>query len=294
MENDRPVLLLTGATGFIGRRLAADLADAWTVVGASRSPEGPGGAVLDLAEPASIARVFDVARPAVVVHCGAVADPDEAERDPGRARKLNVDATRALARLCGGARARLVFFSTDLVFDGEKGRYDEDDAPNPLSAYGRFKLEAEEAALTLCPGAVALRVSSCYGRPLGGRTCFVDHLRASLAEGKPVPGFTDQWRTSTAADQLPEVVRRVLADPDLEGVFHWGGADRATRFETAVAFCRALGYDETLVHPARAADKRFLAPRPRDASLDSARLAAALGLAPLGLKEGLGALKGAW
>lgn len=294
MTDDHPTLLLTGATGFIGRRLAADLADAWAVVGASRAPEGPGAAVLDLADPASIARVFDTVRPAVVVHCGAVADPDEAERDPGRARKLNVDATRALARLCGGARSRLVFFSTDLVFDGEKGWYDEDDAPKPLSCYGRLKLEAEEAARSLCPGAVVLRVSSCYGRPLGGRTCFVDHLRASLAAGKPVPGFTDQWRTSTAADQLPEVLRRALRDPDLEGVFHWGGADRATRYETALAFCRAQGFDETLVHPSRAADRRFPAARPRDASLNSARLAAAIGLAPLGLRDGFAALKEAW
>lgn len=294
MNDARPVLLLTGATGFIGRRLSQGLSGAWRVVGASRTAGGPDTAVLDLADPASVARVFDAVRPDAVVHAGAVADPDEAQRDPERARKVNVDATRALARLCAGARGRLVHFSTDLVFDGEKGWYDEEDAPNPLSAYGKGKLESEEAALTLCPGAVVLRVSSCYGRPLGGRTCFVDHMRASLAAGKPVAGFVDQWRTSTDADQLPEVVRRALADPDLEGVFHWGGADRATRYEAALAFCRAMGFDEALVHPARAADKRFLAPRPRDASLDSGRLAASLGLAPTPLKEGFAALKGLW
>jgi dTDP-4-dehydrorhamnose reductase len=129
---------------------------------------------------------------------------------------------------------------------------------------------------------------------LGDRTCFVDHLQASLAAGRAVPGFTDQWRTSTAADQIPEVVRRILADPKLGGVFHWGGADRTTRYETALAFCRVMGFDERLVHPARAADKQFLAPRPRDTSLNSSRLAAALGLAPVGLQQGFAALKGAW
>jgi dTDP-4-dehydrorhamnose reductase len=227
MAPDTPVLLLTGASGFLGRRIQEGLSGAWRVVGASRGASGPGTAVLDLGDPASIARVFDTVRPAAVVHCGAVADPDEAERDPGRARVINVDATRALARLCGGAGSRLIHLSTDLVFDGEKGNYDEDDAPNPISVYGRTKLAAEEAALTLAPGAVALRVSSCYGRPLGGRTCFVDHLRASLSAGKPIGGFVDQWRSSTAADGLPELISRCLQDPDLEGVFHWGGADRA-------------------------------------------------------------------
>lgn len=291
---DTPTLLLTGAGGFLGRRLLLGLAGSWKVISASRTASGPDAVALDLADPVSVARVFDAVRPAVVVHAGAVADPDEAERDPGRARKVNVDAVRALARLCGGAGTRLVHLSTDLVFDGEKGWYGEDDAPNPLSVYGKGKLESEEAALTLCPRALILRVSSCYGRPLGGRTCFVDQLRAGLAAGRPVAGFVDQWRTSTAADQLPEVIGRALADPDLEGVFHWGGADRATRYETALAFCRALGYAETLVHPARAADKRFLAPRPRDVSLDSSRLAAALGLAPVGLAEGFAALRGCW
>lgn len=289
-----PVLMLTGATGFLGRRLLLGLAGAWRVVAASRSAEGPDAVTLDLVDLDSVARAFRGIRPAAVVHAGAIADPDACEREPELARQINVEAVKVLAALCAKAKARLVHFSTDLVFDGEKGRYREGDAAQPLSAYGSGKLESEDAALRFCPGSVVLRVSNCYGRPLGARTCFVDHLHANLTAGRPVPGFTDQWRTSTAADQLPEVVRRLLADPDLAGVFHWGGADRTTRYETALAFCRVMGYDERLVHPARAADKRFLAPRPRDASLDSSRLAAALGLAPVGLQKGFAALKGSW
>ncbi|SRR5712692_4476440 len=289
-----PVLMLTGATGFLGRRLLPGLAGPWRVIAASRSAEGPDACALDLAEPNSLARAFDAVRPAAVVHAGAVADPDECEREPELARRVNVEAVKVLAGLCARARIRLVHFSTDLVFDGKKGWYGEDDTTRPLSAYGRGKLESEEATLALCPGSVVLRLSNCYGCPLGARTCFVDHLQASLAAGCAVPGFTDQWRTSTAADQLPEVLRRLLADADLGGVFHWGGADRTTRYETALAFCRVMGYDERLVHPARAADKRFLATRPRDTSLDSSRLAAALGMAPVGLQKGFAALKGAW
>ena len=289
-----PVLMLTGATGFLGRRLLPGLAEAWRVVAASRYAEGPDAIVLDLSEPKSLVRTFYAVHPSVVVNAGAVADPDECERDPGLARRVNVEAVKILAGLCAKTKARLLHFSTDLVFDGENSWYGEDDAPRPLSDYGRGKLESEEAALAVGPGSVVLRVSNCYGRPLGARTCFVDHLQASLAAGRAVPGFTDQWRTSTAADQLPEVVRRLLAEPDLGGVFHWGGADRTTRYESALAFCRVLGYDEHLIHPARAADKRFLAPRPRDTSLDSSRLAAALGLTPVGLQEGFTVLKGAW
>jgi dTDP-4-dehydrorhamnose reductase len=289
-----PALMLIGATGFLGRRLQLGLAGTWRVVAACREAKGEDSVALDLAQPDSLARAFDAILPVAVINAGAIADPDECERRPELAQRINVEAVKVLASLCARAKACLVHFSSDLVFDGEKGRYSEDDTARPLSVYGRGKLESEETALGLCPRSVVLRVTNCYGRPLGGRTSYVDQLRASLAAGRSVPGFTDQWRSPTAADQLPEVVRRILAVPDLRGVFHWGGADRATRYEAALIFCRVMGYDERLIHPARAAVERFLAARPRDTSLDSSRLATVLGLAPVGFQEGFTALKPAW
>lgn len=288
-----PNLLLTGATGFLGLRLAPGLAGPWRVVGASRTASGPDSAALDLADPDSIKRAFDAVRPAAVVHCGAIASPDACERDPDMARRVNAEGTKVLADLCGRAGARLIAISTDLVFDGEKGRYDEDDAPNPLSTYGRVKLEAEEAALSRAPGAAVVRICAAYGRLLGGRPCFTDELLASLSRGEPVSAFVDQWRTPTAADFLPEVLLRLLAEPERTGVFHWGGAERATRFESAVALARAFGHDETLVRPSRMNDRRTPARRPRDSSLDSSRLSTALGIAPTTMAEGFAAMKAA-
>lgn len=286
-----PTLLLTGASGFLGLRLAPRLETFWRVVRASRTAEGEGSVRLDLEDADGLRRVFETVRPAAVVHAGAMALPDECERDPVRARRVNLEATRELAGLCAGVKARLVHFSTDLVFDGEKGWYDEEDEPGPLNVYARTKLDSEEAVLSSAPGAVVLRVASAYGRPLGRRRCFVDELLTALAAGEPVSAFVDQWRSSTAGDQLPEVVLRALADPGLSGVFHWGGAERATRHETALALCRAFGFDTELVRPSRMADKRFTAARPRDTSLDSSRLGAALGLAPWTLAEGFARLK---
>lgn len=289
-----PALLLTGATGYVGRRLAPALGGAWRVFRASRTAAGEGALDLDLADPDSIRRAFDAAAPRVVVHAGADSDPDSCERDPERARRVNVDAVKTLAMLCGASGARLIHFSTDLVFDGERGWYAEDDAPAPRGEYARGKHASEEAALSRAPGAVVLRISTAYGRPMGGRPGFIDSLRARLSAGEPVSAFTDQWRTSTAADQLPEVLGRLLADADLAGVYHWGGAERATRFDAAAVFARVMGFDEKLIRPARAVDAAFASPRPRDTSLDSSRLAAAIGIAPLTYEAGFKALRGAW
>jgi dTDP-4-dehydrorhamnose reductase len=288
---EKPILLLTGATGFIGRRLSIGLEHRWRIVNAVRKASQPNDVLVDLMDPTSLLEAFDKVRPAAVVHAAAIANPDACEREPGLARRVNVEAVSTLAILCAEAKARLVHFSTDLVFDGQAGRYSEDDIPRPLSVYGRTKLESEHAVLALCPGSVVLRVSNCYGRPMGGRACFVDELQAALAAGRTMPAFTDQWRTSTAADQLPEVIAHLLRDPSLQAVFHWGGADRVTRYEAALIYCRVMGYDARLIVRTRAADKSFFAPRPRDTSLDSSRLASALSLHPTGLWEGFSGLK---
>src|SRR5512140_1712489 len=126
-----PKLLLTGPTGYLGRRLAPALAASWSVVPASRTAAGPGAFRLDLEDAGSIRRVFEEVRPSAVVHAGAMALPDECEREPARARSVNLDASALLAGLCARAGARLVYFSTDLVFDGEKGRYSEEDEARP-------------------------------------------------------------------------------------------------------------------------------------------------------------------
>ena len=283
--------MLTGATGFIGARLRLGLAHDWRLIATGRHAGDPGTVAIDLTNPSSLGRVIDAVAPATVVHTAAIADPDLCEREPELAARVNVEAVKTLAGLCSKAKVRLLHFSTDLVFDGAKAWYGEDDAIRPLSTYGRTKAHSEEAVLSLCPGSVVLRVSNCYGRRLGAKTCFLDHLQASLAAGQQVPGFIDQWRTPTAGDQLPEVVHSLLMRPDIRGVFHWGGADRATRYQAAQTFCRVMGYDARLVRPTRTAERSFLAPRPRDTSLDSSRLAAVLGLKPLGLEDGYRAVR---
>ena len=285
-------LLLTGASGYLGQRLKAQLRRKWQLVVGGRRAEGEAAVLLDLANPQSLRHAFDAVRPAAVVHAGGIADVDECERRPDLAEQVNVRAVEVLAALCAGARARFVHFSTDYVFDGEKGRYAEDDEARPMSVYGRGKLQSERLALAACPGCAILRVSNCYGRPLIGRTAYIDHLRARLAAGQPVASFIDQWRSPTAADQLPEVVDRVLSDPALSGVFHWGGADRVSRYEMNLIFCRATGFDERLIVRATAAQHGFLAPRPSDTSLDSSRLAEALRIRPWTIEQGFSAMQG--
>src|SRR5262245_13264360 len=172
----KPRLLVTGTTGHLGSYLMRELegrqidVTAWghtrtATVGSARVVN------VDLTDPAGVAKAFRDARPTVVIHAAAMANAGECAKDPARAVAVNVRGTEILARCCDSARARLVYFSTDLVFDGNCGGYSEGDPASPTSVYGRTKLHGERAVLAFSGNAV-VRVSWMFGPPLNGRKNF--------------------------------------------------------------------------------------------------------------------------
>jgi dTDP-4-dehydrorhamnose reductase len=267
--------LVTGASGYLGGYLVRHLRGTGApLVAWSGSQQGEVLGVplrpVDLAEPDAIAAAWADAQPDVVLHAAAWARLGDCYRDPALARRINTDASAVLADLAERSGARLVLVSTDLVFDGERGNYREEDAPAPLSVYGRTKAAAEEAVLARLRSA-AVRVSLLFGpEATGRRPSFFDKQVEALRGGQPVRLFADEWRTPvsllTAARALVEV-----AGSDVTGLLHVGGPERMTRLEMGQRLAAFLGISgDNLVASKRARDPAP-EPRPRDTSLDSAR-----------------------
>jgi dTDP-4-dehydrorhamnose reductase len=211
---------------------------------------------------------FREAQPDAAIHAAAMAAVSDCTRDLARAAAVNTGATGELAELCAAAGARLVFVSTDLVFDGERAPYREADEPAPLSVYGRTKAAAERAVLK-SPGHAVVRVSLLFGPSINGRANFFDKQIEALRGGQPVCLFHDEWRTplglATAAKALV-----AIADSNVGGIVHLGGPERMSRVEMGVRLARFLGIRAAGIEPA----SRQTAggePRPRDVSLDSTR-----------------------
>ncbi len=144
--------LVTGASGNLGGYFLRELAGtAEPVVAWSGARTGELFGVplrpVALTDRAAVAEAFGEARPDVILHSAALSSMAECLREPERAQAVNAGGTALLAELAAEAQARLLLVSTDLVFDGEKGDYREDDPPAPLSVYGRTKQAAERAAL---------------------------------------------------------------------------------------------------------------------------------------------------
>ncbi|MBI4575667.1 MAG: SDR family oxidoreductase [Planctomycetes bacterium] len=270
-------VFVVGASGLVGGRCLRSLAAAGHEVGGTcHARPGSGLVPLELADAAAVRRAVREARPEVVLLAAAMTQVDRCEDEPGRARALNVEGPRAVAQTCAEVGARLVYFSTEYVFDGLSGPYGEHATPRPLCVYGRTKLEGEEAVREALPGAhLIARTTVVYGWDPEGMN-FAMQLLRRLGEGLPMQVPSDQVSTPTYADDLGEVVRSLI-ERGSTGTYHTVGPDRLDRASFARRLARGLALDPDLVRPVATAVLAQRARRPLAAGLITERLGAELG-----------------
>ena len=219
--------LVTGAGGQVGRTLR------------DRAPEGTrvlaySSAQLDVTDRAAVRDTLLRDRPAVVIHAAAYTAVDAAEGEVARAEAVNVQGTTHVAEAAKAAGARLIYLSTDFVFDGLIGRpYLPTDPTNPLGVYGRTKRDGErEAQRILGDKTLVMRTAWVYSRH---GTNFVRTMLALMGQRPEVGVVADQVGTPTWACSLADAVWVAASRPDLHGVLHWTDAGVASWYDFAVA-----------------------------------------------------------
>jgi dTDP-4-dehydrorhamnose reductase len=157
-------LLVTGANGLLGNRIVALAKNRYTVIPTHRTkPLISNSLKLDITNAAEASNLFGKLKPDAVVHTASETNVDRCETEREHAWKVNVEGTGNVAEACKKVHAKLVYISTDYVFDGEKGLYDEEDEPNPVNYYGLTKLEGEKQVTEQCKNYAILRASVLYG-----------------------------------------------------------------------------------------------------------------------------------
>lgn len=267
-------VLVTGAGGRLGAALGRRFAAAGDhVTRAARSD-------IDLTDPARVRAGVADARPEAIVNCAAYNDVDGAEDDVRTALAVNALGVRTLAAAARAARAVLVHYGTDFVFDGAAGRpYTEDDAPNPLSVYAASKLLGEWFARG--GSHYVLRVESLFGaigepgRSGPTRRGTLDRMADALLAGRPVRAFADRTVSPTYVEDAAAATRALLNAAPPPGLYHCAGSGHATWLSVARALARGLDAPERLVQRAHQGDLRLRAARPAYSALSNAKLAAA-------------------
>jgi dTDP-4-dehydrorhamnose reductase len=289
---------VTGANGLLGGEAVALLAGRHEVLALSLGPcrLEPGRyawADADLGDGRSVEAALRAFRAEAVLHAGAMTDVDACERDAGAAWRVNVGGTEQVARACRALGARLAAVSTDYVFDGESGPYDEDAVPNPRGVYARTKRAGEEAALILVPDCAVARVAVVYGGREGAKSTFATQIVEKLSRGDPVKAFSDQLVSPTLARNGAEMVAELLLETSYRGVLHASGATVLDRVDFARRVARRFGLAGEIV-PVRTADVRLAAPRPLRGGLVVARAARLLRTKPLPIDEALDRFHAEW
>lgn len=252
-------LLVTGASGFLGRALVA-CAEGRDVVGLTSST--------DVRDAGAVAEAFAAAAPAVVIHTAYRQHGEEAMA-------VNAGGAANVARAARAAGARLVHLSSDVVFGGDGDRLlREDDAVGPVTDYGATKAAAERRVAEADPGALLVRTSLILGGP-GHEPSPHEALALAAARGeRDVAFFTDEIRSPIQVGDLARALLN-LAESGARGPLHLGGPDAVSRLELARLVVGAAGLDAGALRGRPAPPDR-----PRFCPLDSSRALALLRVAP--------------
>jgi dTDP-4-dehydrorhamnose reductase len=254
------VAWITGAGGLLGSHFVKGAPSTWSARALTRVD-------LELTDFKAVEDLFKRERPQLVIHCAALSKTPDCEANPDLAWKTNVEVTRVLCELA--ADIPLFFFSTDLVFDGRKGNYNENDAPNPLTVYGRTKVAAEQILLAN-PKHTVIRTSLNAGRTPSGESSFDEQLRAAWLRGETTRVFADEFRSPTTADVTARAVWE-LAALNVCGLFHVAGSQRLSRVGIARLIAAHSGHAHARIEPSSIRD--YAGPRRSpDTSLDCTKV----------------------
>lgn len=234
-------IFIAGASGLVGSNCLKHFREqGWEVVGSYFSYEVPGTVYYNTLEPGD-ERNFDIQafQPDVIVHCGAMTHVDNCELQPDDSYRQTVQSTKNLVAMAKDCNARFVYMSTDYVFDGTDGPYVEEDKVNPISVYGRHKLEAEQYTLNEIPGTLVLRVTNIYGHEARGKNFVARIVQQCKDKQKLTLKLPyDQYACPTNAWDIARSMFLLLRDGKT-GIYHIGGTDYCNRVQLAL---RVLQY----------------------------------------------------
>lgn len=283
-------VLVTGASGLLGSNAILDLMDRnHQVVGVYHhhavSESGIRCLQADLSQPDQAEALLVQEHPDWVIHCAAAANVDACQQDPDWAYRLNRDMAGYVAHASRAIGARLAHISTDLVFDGQRGGYTEDDPVNPINVYGQSKLAGEQVVQEVHPQALILR-TNLYGWNARNKFSVAEWFLERLQTDGAAPGFTDAKFNPILVNDLVGFVEKML-NLNIAGLFHIGGRDCLAKIEFGRKIGHAFEVKDFVLQPTSVDDVGLIAPRAKNLCLQCSKAESALGEKMPGVDEGL-------
>ena len=255
-------IFITGGSGLLGGALVKFFDDQYQTY-------YPPKEVMDLTNKEQVLNFFELSKPDIVIHSACLTDVDYCELNQEEAYGVNVVGTRNIIEACKKMNATLVYISTDFIFDGEKGNYNEEDITKPINYYGKTKFMAEIAVKNSGLRHLIARVSVLYGNYPNKK--FVRFVIDKLGKGHEVTVVKDHYGSPTLVDDIAYAIHELLKK-EKSGVYHVAGSEKLSRFQMALKIAEHFGFDDSLIKETSANSFKQPAQRPKDSSLSIEKL----------------------
>lgn len=290
-------VLITGGTGLLGvalQKTAPANMEGYAIYFPERSLAEPLPFPIraaDVTDRIQMKSIFEWAKPDVVIHTAAIGSVDFAERNREQTRKVNVEGTEVVIDLCHDFQSRLIYISSNAVFDGRTPFYSETDPVNPINYYGILKVEAENIVRNSNLSWSIVRPILMYGWPYPGeRDNPVVWWVRSLTEGKHIKVVDNVFNKPIPAWSCAKVVWTIIRQNNT-GIYHAAGRDHVSLYQFALQTADVFGLDSSLIEPVPDSYFPEIAPRPQDTSFDTTKMENELAVEAVGTREGLMLMK---
>lgn len=288
-------ILITGANGMLGEKCSLKMFEKHKIFASDVQEdlqfECPVPYTkIDLTEPKQIQAVIEKFESEAIINCAAYTDVDGSEDNQELARAINVQGVQNLIDAAKSYNAHIVHISTDYVFDGSSGPYEEDDEINPINFYGKTKFESEKVLVESGLPVTIIRTNVLFGNSQSKAANFVNWVVENLRNGETIKVVNDQFGNPTWVNGLAEVAQKVI-EQKLEGIFHYGGEGYLSRFEFALEIADVFSLDNKLIEKVTTRALNQKAERPYKAGLISDKLKNSLDIKLYSIKDALKHMK---
>lgn len=277
-------ILITGAFGQLGYALQTTLSknsDYELICTGRNILEGQEGIPIDIRNQVGLKEVINSTSPDLVVNLAAMTNVDACEKNPKLAGEINV---AGLQHICDSFSGKIIQLSTDYVFDGKAGPYNEEDQVCPVSIYGKTKLAAEHILLDSNLNNLVVRGNVLYDYSSHTNASFLNWVVLSLKEGKEIKVVEDQYNNPTWTQSMADIIYLCISN-DINGIIHWGDADHLSRYDFSKKIAEKFSLDSSLIKPILTEELDQIARRPLQSGLIADKLINMLDVIPPSIND---------
>lgn len=289
-------ILFTGITGLLGNYFLEKRREKYSIVGTYSNNKvdykGVGLIKLDVRDKKKVLELINKIRPQVVVHAASIGNVDYCETHPQEAFEVNVEGTRNVLEGCESIGAKIIFISSNAVYDGGHAPYDEKSPTNPLDVYGKTKSEAEKIVMASGVTYLIIRLMTMYGwQPTGARINPATWVIEQLENNKQIKVVNDIYNNHLFAGVAADFIWKAIISKKKNEIYNLAGRDCISRYEFALKVAEIFDLPSSLISPVKSSFFKSIAPRPKNTCFNTSKINNLLKIEPISVTEGLKEMK---